>query len=457
MAKQTNKQRKIVDRTAWRERSELINRIQKHWFAIPQMFGAVGRQESEDHIHAGRTRYVNLDQMFTLRIESPEDLTIRDLVVLLLCVALAQNDDPWVSVTTRGTISLAKVLRHIGPLPGWLNDEVIGRSLALLGDSELHVMEQGKTTKMSFLLYEFERDTSEGFEYSMCTSIEALFSEVIKGVDFIRVAHLADPLAMWLHVAEFGYQMPNDLPLPTLLRVTGYDALHSETHFRDRINEAISELQTPKQITRNGKLILEIPAQVAVDMVVQNDTLHIAYEQVNLGSGTPGSVFAITTASAISDGFIDFTTRLGKDGHTVKAVVRMAPARKNEDNSELLQRAIFELMAIHKPQRNDIVAIVRGGGGDRWQYHMYQSQQSIRALNVLRNDGVHVVMGVGHTKDHWAIDAHVDHVAEVPYAAAVHVCERLAAQNLAATAPPSVLVEVEDLFEVEEEDLFEVA
>ncbi|HDR9280190.1 TPA: hypothetical protein QDB45_001712 [Burkholderia vietnamiensis] len=139
-------------------------------------------------------------------------------------------------------------------------------------------------------------------------------------------------------------------------------------------------------------------------------------------------VFVVTTAASVSDGMIDFQSRLARFGNRIDGVVRMKPAKKDQDNTRHLAGAIMTLIDTYHPQRGDIVAIVRGGGADE-QFTMFNAPASIDAIETLRNAGVFVIAGVGHTKDRWAIDAHLDYVAEVPFAAAEFVNRQLQLAN----------------------------
>ncbi|WP_175877296.1 TraM recognition domain-containing protein [Burkholderia sp. BCC0097] len=129
-----------------------------------------------------------------------------------------------------------------------------------------------------------------------------------------------------------------------------------------------------------------------------------------------GRVFCVTTAAINSDGFLDFKKRLTRGGHTITDTVRMKAAKEGIDASGHLAEALDRLDALY-PNKGDIVAVVRGGGDVKnGQFDTYNAPESVAALEALRERGVFVVVGVGHSaNDDWAIHRACDHVCDVPY------------------------------------------
>ncbi|PQV53343.1 hypothetical protein [Paraburkholderia sp. BL21I4N1] len=376
-------------------------------------------------------------------LECYEPLTTVDLTVLLLCVVDAQsNSNREAKSTFRGTMSVKKAMSSIGPVPGWLTDDVIRESLDRMGDCVLRFHLDGEKSSLDFVQRDAFVDSEDGYGYVLNRSTVELLSDHVGEIDFVRMVHLNNAVARWIHATYACGFLGNNLPVRVLRSACGYDEQQANA-FRQCLDEAITELQTPRTIEKDGKTIVEIPPQVALDLRIQNDALHFEYavDVEEHDSATPGRVFVITTAAEISDGYIDFAARLAKFGNKVDGVVRMAPARKNQDNSLHLLAAISDLMTTYKPRHKDIVAIVRGGGGDRWQYTMYQDVSSVGGINALRNQGAYVVLGVGHTRHQWLIDPYVDYVAEVPFAAAEHV-NGVLAQGIPAVVAPAPVEEV---------------
>ncbi len=129
-----------------------------------------------------------------------------------------------------------------------------------------------------------------------------------------------------------------------------------------------------------------------------------------------GRVFCVTTAAINSDGFLDFKKRLGRGGYAINDTIRMKAAKEGVDARGHLAEALDRLDALY-PNKGDIVAVVRGGGDVRnGQFDTYNAPESVAALEALRERGVFVVVGVGHSaNDDWAIHRACDHVCDVPY------------------------------------------
>ncbi|HDR8943087.1 TPA: hypothetical protein QDB15_000015 [Burkholderia vietnamiensis] len=129
-----------------------------------------------------------------------------------------------------------------------------------------------------------------------------------------------------------------------------------------------------------------------------------------------GRVFCVTTAAIHSDGFLDFKKRLSRGGHAITETVRMKAAKEGVDARGHLSEALDRLDVLY-PNKGDIVAVVRGGGDVKnGQFDTYNAPESVAALEALRERGVFVVVGVGHSaNDDWAIHRACDHVCDVPY------------------------------------------
>ncbi|WP_396329427.1 plasmid replication initiator TrfA [Burkholderia anthina] len=229
--------------------------------------------------------------------------------------------------------------------------------------------------------------------------------------------------------------------LDTLRELSG-STRYEMRNFRMRVKRAVAQLSAPiavvgrddpippilskAEFTARGALHIVKTKGVGErdDRLVDAGIAELKQESTTSGCETPFTtrrrVFVVTTSSTVSDGFIDFQSRLARFGNTLDGVVRMKPAKRDQDNTRHLAGAILKLIETHNPGRNDIVAIVRGGGPDE-QFTMFDAEVSIDAILALRNRGVYVIAGVGHTRHTWAIDAHVNHAAAVPFAAADYV------------------------------------
>jgi hypothetical protein len=107
----------------------------------------------------------------------------------------------------------------------------------------------------------------------------------------------------------------------------------------------------------------------------------------------------------------------------------MKAAKEGVDASGHLAEALDRLDALY-PNKGDIVAVVRGGGDVKnGQFDTYNAPESVAALEALRERGVFVVVGVGHSaNDDWAIHRACDHVCDVPYHAGevvAHLLDKL--------------------------------
>ncbi|HDR8994499.1 TPA: hypothetical protein QDB01_000376 [Burkholderia vietnamiensis] len=256
---------------------------------------------------------------------------------------------------------------------------------------------------------------------------------------------LVSQLARWLHAyCVCGTRKTETMDIDKLRVMCG--AEHYPRHvFKDRLKKAIKALTVEIKVEGRDTAI---PPVLSAQTRVEKATVHfvmsrqaiddqISHKRLDAGvarlthagleQDAPAipfnarrRVFVVTTSSTVSDGYIDFHSRLARFGNAIDGVVRMKPAKRDQDNTRHLAGAILKLIETHNPGRNDIVAIVRGGGPDE-QFTMFDAQVSIDAILALRNRGVFVIAGVGHTRHAWAIDAHVDHAAPVPFAAAEYV------------------------------------
>lgn len=134
-------------------------------------------------------------------------------------------------------------------------------------------------------------------------------------------------------------------------------------------------------------------------------------------------VVVITTATK-HHGYTDFATRLKFYGCDVDLTIEMPPIG---DPQFRLTHALDTYS--RQAEAGDILAIVRGGG-DRATMTMFDEETSVERLERLRNLGVHVVVGVGHTKDTFAIERVATHVATVPFHAAEIVAKVLTGTRL---------------------------
>ncbi|SDG92474.1 hypothetical protein SAMN05216466_10672 [Paraburkholderia phenazinium] len=169
-----------------------------------------------------------------------------------------------------------------------------------------------------------------------------------------------------------------------------------------------------------------------------------------------GRVFCVTTAAITSDGFLDFRKRLSRGGYSITDTIRMKPAKEGTDTRGHLPEALDHLSVLY-PNKGDIVAIVRGGGDTKnGQFDTYNAPESVAALEALRQRGVFVVVGVGHSADnHWAIHRSCDHVCDVPYHAGEVVAHLLDNFSSAAVATTQVIdrVRTQDLSDTVNNDI----
>ncbi|UEC01961.1 hypothetical protein [Burkholderia vietnamiensis] len=367
------------------------------------------------------TMLVEADR-YAVMFEGVDGLHVDDLVVLLLCVAVRRKEGRSDGFYFK--LMMEKCHEWIGPVSGWLNDDIIHQTLFRLDTSKVTIELDGLADRLTLAhcdrLSEYSDDPSARLGFLLDTASENLLVDDLARVDLVRLVNLRSDLAKWLHVylvCRRG-KAENDMPLEELRQLSGYGDLPADVFRRD-LDVAITELQTERAIERDGQTIVTIPPQFPKGMAVANDVLHLELELM-AQDARPRHVFVVTTFAAVSDGFIDFHKCLAKYGNAIDGVVRMKPAKRDRDNTRHLAEAIETLTDTYDLGPNDIVAIVRGGGPEE-QFTMFQSTASIAAVMGLRQQGVHVVSGVGHTKDQWAIDKHVDYAAEVPFAAGQYV------------------------------------
>lgn len=390
--------------------------------------------------------------------ESDETLTIDDLIALLVCIEMSRRAG---GIGQRVWLSITECSRYLWKAHSGKSNQLFQQSLARLHQSVV----EGSAEQWRFLSEHSVKANSQSKSVHLIQvdpRVMSFFPNDVS-IDVIGMAQQTSNLARWLWFFYSVQQRMGDVSVQDLHAMCkAHDPLPK---FRARLRKSIAELTSSTTVERPGIGERKIPAffeqqsgitnQDKVRVVLKHpsvkDMLQLGPQTcvdakvARLNASTTDDqheeatsrrrVFVVTTSSTVSDGYIDFHSRLARFGNAIDGVVRMKPAKRDQDNTRHLAGAILKLIETHNPGRNDIVAIVRGGGPDE-QFTMFDAQVSIDAILALRNRGVFVIAGVGHTRHAWAIDAHVDHAAPVPFAAAEYVNRLLDLANNRPTIEP---------------------
>lgn len=376
-------------------------------------------------------------------------LNMDDLIVLLVCMVMSRKAG---GIGERVALSLNECNRYLWKSKSGTNNARFVRSLKRLHQGYIQISSGGSLVERRRLLADLSIDsdalTSGVRMIRVDPQVASWMFDADDMIDVVGMAQQAQ-FPRWL----WWYYSTRDVKRK--ISVIELQGMSGSSHlplfkFRAKLRDALKALTTATTIVNEAGEKRTIPPLFAPGATItKDDRLHVVLTEKSIPDTAvdagvarmkrmkksrpdddapppilvPPSrrrVFVVTTSSVVSDGFIDFQTRLARFGNAIDGVVRMKPAKKDQDNTRHLARAILQLAEEHKPGTNDIVAIVRGGG-DADQFTMFNAPVSIDAIEALRNNGVFVIAGVGHTKDHWDIHAHVDHAAEVPFAAAEFV------------------------------------
>lgn len=398
-----------------------------------------GRQGLHDHQQVEHVLVKN--NIYEISVEHPylgqDDAEIWQMA--LRSVRQDSNDGTRARVTWN---QWCRALRR--PESHGSTNSAIKRSLERLRSTIITVRAPGEEGFRFHMVKEVWKDDSDASWISIDADLGLMLDcDALDSTLEHRTA-LASQLARWLHAyCVCGSRKTETVDIDKLRVMCGAEHYPLRV-FKDRLKKAIKELTLETKVVGSDEAI---PPVLTGQTKVEKATVHlvtskqaidepISQKLVDAGVArlmhtidldAPAlpfnarrRVFVVTTSSTVSDGYIDFQSRMARFGNTIDGVVRMKPAKRDQDNTRHLAGAILKLIETHNPGRNDIVAIVRGGGPDE-QFTMFDAEVSIDAILALRNKGVYVIAGVGHTRHAWAIDAHVDHAAPVPFAAAEYV------------------------------------
>jgi hypothetical protein len=409
---------------AMEDRTMLLGALHR---TLASVFGARRRWDRRDAGESLMLRSETLmseegPQGYSVKFEGLDGLHINDYVVMLLCIAVAQRNHAQQVPQRMWKISADLCQEWTGLDQGWLNDEVILQSLQRFESCGLKVR-IGPVESDYKLVHWDTSSTQSPYGFAVKADTLALFENDLSRVDFDHLLHSKNDLAKWLSI-YLTCRRPkavNDITTYAICKMSGYGALPEDEFLKD-FEVAFAELLSgyESELLAPGETV---PTRFPYEMRIENDAIRLDLE-LSAYEANPQRVYVITTAAVMSDGFIDFRSRLEKGGNCIDAVVRMKPAKRDQDNSGLLAEAINVLLETHDVRPRDIVAIIRGGGPED-QFTMYESASSLNALKALRAKGAHIVTGVGHTKDQWEIDHYADFAAPVPFAAAQYVNDLL--------------------------------
>lgn len=122
------------------------------------------------------------------------------------------------------------------------------------------------------------------------------------------------------------------------------------------------------------------------------------------------AVFVITTAARQSKGLLDFLHVYERENPGQCALVRM-----NQETGERALAIALITLANYQVRQGDYVVVVRGGGDTQHtSFAAFHSRAADRQLQFMQRGKVRLVMGIGHSTDHFHVEQFASHLCITP-------------------------------------------
>ncbi|MBJ9920678.1 MULTISPECIES: hypothetical protein [Burkholderia] len=241
---------------------------------------------------------------YRIEYDGDEALNADDLMVLLVCFAIARNAGDMGAYVP---ISLSECNRYLWKSRSGKNTLLFRQSLMRLYKGYVKITVDGVGIKRQRFLANYDNDDTDSnnpvYWIRIDKGMAPLFEADATEIDVVRMAHLNSYLAKWLHGFYSTHDGKKDYSVSELQELSGSSYLPL-FKFRAKLREAVKELRETKTITNEkGDERTIRPLFGEGTTITKGDRLHVvkASRSMMIGPAKKGAVAEAITVPVTVD------------------------------------------------------------------------------------------------------------------------------------------------------------